>query len=179
MANVGIFATAQQSTLVPDLLLSLDVRAPDDPFPKINRSYFVWQYGKPPDVVIEVVSNRKGGELANKLLDYARMGVAFYVVYDPEGHISEQPLRIFTRHGSSFTETTDPWLHDIGLGLTLWEGEYEDIRGVWLRWCNQDGTILRTGQENAEQERARAEQANERVAALAAKLRALGIDPDA
>ena len=185
-ANVGLFTMAEQTVLVPDLLLSLDVRAPDDPFLKINRSYFVWNYGKPPDVVVEIVSNAKGGELGNKLLDYARMGVAYYVVYDPEGHISDAPLRIFTRQGMSFAETTDHWLHGIGLGLTLWEGVYEDVSGVWLRWCNQDGSLLRTGQENAAVERARsdaasqrAEQAHARAEALAAKLRALGIDADA
>ena len=193
MANVGLFTMAEQTVLVPDLLVSLDVRAPDDPFPKINRSYFVWNYGKPPDVVVEIVSNAKGGELGNKLLDYARMGVAYYVVYDPEGHLSDPPLRIFTRQGMSFAETTDHWLHGIGLGLTLWEGEYEDVSGVWLRWCNQDGSLLRTGQENtvivraraeqehqrAEQERQRADLERERAEKLAAKLRALGIDPDA
>ena len=61
MANVGIFTMAEQTVLVPDLLVSLDVRAPDDPFLKINRSYFIWNYGKPPDVVVEIVSNAKGG----------------------------------------------------------------------------------------------------------------------
>ena len=65
------------------------------------------------------------------------------------------------------------------LGLTLWEGDYEDVRGVWLRWCNLDGSLLRTGQENAAVERARADEASQRAEALAAKLRALGIDPDA
>lgn len=200
MANVGLFAVAEQTTLVPDLLLSLDVRAPDNPFPKINRSYFVWNYGKPPDVVIEIVSNNKGGELGNKLLDYARLGVGYYVVYDPEGHISEAPLRVFTRQALRFVETTDHWLHGVGLGLTLWEGEYEDVRGVWLRWCNQDGSLLHTGQENAaivharaeqesrradeehiraEQERQRADEERARAEKLAARLRALGIDPEA
>jgi len=186
MANVGLFTMAEQTVLVPDLLVSLDVRAPDNPFPKINRSYFVWNYGKPPDVVVEIVSNNKGGELGNKLLAYARMGVAYYVVYDPEGHISDAPLRIFTRQGMSFVETTDHWLHGIGLGLILWEGDYEDVSGVWLRWCNQDGSLLHTGQENAAIERSRAdeasqraEQAHERAEKLAAKLRALGIDPEA
>ena len=100
--------------------------------------------------------------------------------------ISDPPLRIFTRQATSFVETTDHWLHGIGLGLALWEGVYEDVSGVWLRWCNQDGSLLLTGQESTvivrervEQERQRADLERERAEKLAAKLRALGIDPDA
>ena len=179
MANVGLFSTPHQPALVPDVLLSLDVRPPENLFPKEHRSYFIWEYGKPPEVIVEIVSNRKGGELGNKLLDYARMGISYYVVYDPEGHISEPPLRLFARQGAHFAETTDAWLDTVGLGLVLWEGEYEGASTIWLRWCNQAGELYATGaealalaQQKIGQERQRAEQ-------MAARLRALGIDPDA
>jgi hypothetical protein len=49
------------------------------------------------------------------------------------------------------------------LGVKLWEGTFEGITRLWLRWCDADGNILLTG--------------NERAAALAAKLRELGVDP--
>jgi hypothetical protein len=62
--------------------------------------------------------------------------------------------------------------------VTLWEGKYEDTPGVWLRWTDAAGNLLLTGKERAEQERQRAEQERQRADALAAKLRALGIDPD-
>ncbi len=68
MANVGLYYALRTPALVPDLLLSLGVTAPDDPAPKENRSYFVWEYGKAPDLVVEIVSNRKGNELGDKLL---------------------------------------------------------------------------------------------------------------
>jgi hypothetical protein len=45
------------------------------------------------------------------------------------------------------------------------------VKAVWLRWCDQEGNVIPTGAELAEAERARAER-------LAARLRALGIDPD-
>jgi len=55
-----------------------------------------------------------------------------------------------------------------------------------LRWCTQDGQILRTGSEQAaherqraEHERQRAEHERQRAEQLAARLRVLGIDPDA
>ena len=57
MANVGLFAMAENTTLVPDVLVSLGVQMPASPFPKGNRSYFVWKFGKPPEIVVEVVSN--------------------------------------------------------------------------------------------------------------------------
>ena len=56
---------------------------PGAPAPKESRSYFVWEYGKAPDLVVEIVSNRKGNELGDKLLDYALAGVGYYVVFDP------------------------------------------------------------------------------------------------
>src|SRR5690348_8163846 len=50
-ANVGLFPVPHNPAIVPDVMLSLDVTAPED----LNRvrSYFVWEFGKPPDVVIE------------------------------------------------------------------------------------------------------------------------------
>jgi hypothetical protein len=98
--------------------------------------------------------------------------------------ISQAPLRIFTRQSLRFTEVTDTWLAQVGLGVTIWEGEYEGMSGVWLRWCAQQGAILATGQEalalsqqQLERERQRAEQETQRAAAWAARLAALGIDP--
>ncbi len=64
LANVGLFYALTKAPLVPDVLLSLDVQAPADLWPKAHRSYFLWRYGKVPEVVIEVVSNRKGGKTA-------------------------------------------------------------------------------------------------------------------
>jgi len=185
MGNVALFATNFLPPLVPDLLLSLDVSLPDEPMLKEHRSYFLWLYGKPPEVVIEIVSNRKGNELGDKLLDYARLGVSYYVVYDPEGEISREPLRVFTRQGARFVETTERWLAEVNLGLTTWRGEYDGMEDTWLRWVDRAGTLLATGpeaklqeQQRTEQERQRAEQERQRAELLAAKLRELGIDPD-
>lgn len=205
MANVGMFFQLHSPPLVPDVLVSLDVKLPEEAWEKRHRSYFVWEYGKAPDVVIEIVSNREGNELSDKLLDYARIGIGYYVVYDPQQLLSPQPLRVFGRQGVHYTELHDRWLTDVGIGLMLWEHEYEGMNDVWLRWCDRAGAMLATGQEafatashqlalvsqraeqetqraeqetqRAEQEKQRAEEAERRAAALAAKLAALGIDP--
>ena len=64
LANVGLFSTPDEPPVVPDMMLSLDVVIQDDQRPKQNRSYFIWRFGKAPDVVIEPVSKREGDERA-------------------------------------------------------------------------------------------------------------------
>jgi Uma2 family endonuclease len=170
-ANVGIFNTASEPAIVPDVFLSLDVQVPENWWEKQNRSYILWQFGKPPEVVIEIVSNRVGDELGNKMRRYEQMRVSYYIVFDPSRQLGETTLRIFELRGIRYTEVTETWLEQVGLGVTLWEGVFEGKREVWLRWCDQSGNLLLTGDE-------RAVQAEERAQLLAERLKALGIDPD-
>lgn len=165
LANVALYAMSKMPPLVPDVMLILDVTLPEDPWPKEKRPYFIWEYGKPPEIVIEIVSNRKGNELGNKLLDYARVGVAYYVVFDPQKLLSDNMLRIFARRGTGFEEIAETWFEDVGIGVTLWEGDYQGLHTTWLRWCDRTGAILPTGAERAER--------------LAAQLRAHGVEPEA
>ncbi|MDX2241318.1 MAG: Uma2 family endonuclease [Leptolyngbyaceae cyanobacterium bins.302] len=178
-ANVGVFYALKQPPLVPDVFLSLDVEVPQDWREKKNRTYLVWEFGKSPDVVIEIVSNREGNELGSKLNDYARMGVGYYAVYDPFQQLGTTPLRAFERRGTHYQEMADFWFEAAGIGLTLWDGEFEGKSDQWLRWCTQAGQIIPTGFERAEQERERAEQAEAKAARLAEQLRSLGVDPNA
>jgi len=190
-ANVGVFYAIGQPPLVPDVFLSLDVQVPQDWREKKNRTYFTWEFGKPPDVVIEIVSNREGNELGTKLRDYARMRVGYYAVFDPLQQLGENLLRVYELQGISYRESP-AWLEQVGLGLTLWEGEYEGKQATWLRWCDQKGNVISTGVERAEQEHQRAEQEHQRAEQehqraeqerqraerFAQQLRALGIDPE-
>jgi Putative restriction endonuclease len=222
-ANVGIFFALKKDPVVPDVFLSLEVEMPEDYSKKQNRSYFVWEFGKVPEVCIEVVSNRKGREIAKadaavqsqeseesdlentppkeiKKDIYARIGVVYYAVFDPLRQIQEpsqmngELLRVWTLLSGKYVELTFPfWLETVGLGLTLWEGEFEDSSGIWLRWCDRDGQVVPTGKERAdreqlraeqekqraEQEKQRAEQEKQRADRLAAQLRAAGIEPEA
>lgn len=173
MANVGLFYAVEQPPFVPDMLLSLDVRCPDDLWPKSHRSYFMWEYGKPPDVVIEIVSNRRGGEDSDKLKGYAQIRVPYYVVFDPERMLSEEVLRVFELHRYSYRRLNDPIpLPDIGLGLRLWHGVFEDHDNTWLRWLDAGGELIATGGERAAYSEQRADR-------LAEQLRRLGAEPEA
>lgn len=177
-ANVGVFHTISLPAIVPDVFLSLDVTMPEDWREKKNRSYFCWEFGKPPDVVIEIVSNREGNELTSKLRDYARMRVLYYVVFDPLKLLGETVLRTYQLHFTHYEEMETPTLEAVGLGLTLWEGEYEGKTDLWLRWCDANGNLIPTGAERANQAEQRAIEATQRAERLAAKLREMGINPD-
>jgi hypothetical protein len=207
--NIGVFYAFHQPPVVPDMFLSLDVTPPADLWKKSSRSYFIWEYGKPPEVVVEIVSNTEGGEEEpdGKLGIYERIKVAHYVVYDPGQQTGGEPLRVYALQAGRLVRTDETWFDDISLGVTLWRGEYQGCEDTWLRWCDRDGAVIPTGEERAERERARAEAERaraeaaeeraeteharaeaereraeaerERAERLAAKLRAAGIDPDA
>jgi hypothetical protein len=192
LANVGLFSTPKEDPVVPDVMLSLDVAIPQDLGQKGNRTYALWRYQKAPEVVIEIVSNTKGGELDTRQARYARLGVKYYVVYDPLGELGEVSLRAFELHGAAYVEMVRPWFEDVGLGLLEWEGTFEKIHRPWLRWHTRDGKVVPTGSERAAEEKARAEMAEvraddekaraddekARAERLAARLRALGLNPD-
>jgi hypothetical protein len=168
-ANVGLFSTPRNPAIVPDVLLSLDVSVPEDGW--TTRSYFVWEFGKAPDVVIEIVSNRRGEEKTTKRSEYARIGVAYYIIYDPLKNLAGEVLEVYELRAREYERRPDTWLPDVGLGVTLWEDTFEGRHDMWLRWCDREGVVIPTGAERAVIERLRAER-------LAEKLRELGIDPD-
>jgi Uma2 family endonuclease len=198
-ANVGIFHVMRNPAIVPDVFLSLDVEVRQDWWAKEQRSYFIWEFGKPPEVTIEIVSNKVGGEQDEKKRKYALMRVLYYIVFDPQQHLSAEPVTVYRLEGLSYRRHDSLSLAEVGLGLTLWEGVYEDMAGTWLRWTDTHGNLIPTGKELAEFERAekeheRAEKERERAAKeialaekeaalaraerLAAQLRALGLEAE-
>ena len=69
---------------------------------------------------------------------------------------------------------------------TRWEGDNEGVTTTWLRWADAEGHILPTrcemaqqAQQEAQQAKLEAQQAQTEKQKLAAKLRAMGIDPEA
>ncbi|MBC7825289.1 MAG: Uma2 family endonuclease [Candidatus Parcubacteria bacterium] len=183
-ANVGVFYAVRQPPIVPDVFLSLEVEVPENWREKKNRTYLVWEFGKPPNVTIEIVSNKEGNELGSKLRDYSRIGVAYYVIFDPLQQLGDTLLRVFELRGNRYQEMTETWLEQVGIGLTLWDGVFEGKHDRWLRWSTREG-VVPTGAEQAEQERQRAEQerqraerAEARATRLEEQLRTMGIDPD-
>jgi Uma2 family endonuclease len=192
-ANVGLFYKLKGDPIVPDMMLSLGVQRPEDFSQRQNRSYFTWEFGKDPEVCIEIVSNAEGDELrlsrksqqkgktTSKKDIYAQIGIPYYVVFDPLQQIQGPDemngalLRVWTISPVGYTELTpvsglveigqSVWLEGVGLGLVLWEGQFEEeVTRLWLRWCDREGQVIPTGAE--------------RAARLAARLRSLGVNPD-
>ena len=193
-ANVRLFYKLKGDPIVPDMLLSLGVQRPDDFSQRQDRSYFVWEIGKTPEVCIEIVSNAEGDELALSKRSqqkgktrakkdlYAQIGIPYYVVFDPLQQIQSQAdmngalLRVWTISPVGYTELTSEsgiiavgqsvWLEGVGLGLTLWEGRFEEeVTRLWLRWCDREGQVIPTGAERAEAESQRAEAESQRAEA--------------
>jgi len=180
LVDVGWFYQRQTPAVSPDCLLSLDVTAPEDLHVKQGHSYYQWNMGKQPDVIIEAVSDRTGGEETFKKNLYARLGVSYYAVFDPDHFLSEDTLRTYELSGGVYRlGEHGPW-PTLGLGLRLWEGTFEGAQSVWLRWCDANGAIIPTGEERtttlAEQARQadeRSRRAQERIRELEAELRLL------
>lgn len=182
-SNVGVFRSVHLPGIAPDVFISLDISAPGDfQQPDFKRSYFMWEYGKAPEVALEIVSNRKGKEMAAKLKEYAQMGVNYYIVYDPFGELKAEmggaSLRVYEPvFGKRYRQRDDFRLPDLQLQLVFWEGRFEETEATWLRWADAHGNLLLTGHERAAQAENRASEAEARAARLAAKLRELGVDP--
>ena len=108
-----------------------------------------------------------------------------YVVFDPlqqlqrEDELNGLLLKVWALTAGQYVEMPEPfWLQTVGLGLTVWEGEFEEQDSIWLRWCDRNGQVILTGAEGREIERQGREIERQRADRLAERLRAMGINPD-
>ncbi|MEB3182500.1 MAG: Uma2 family endonuclease [Nostocaceae cyanobacterium] len=163
---------------------------------ELRLSYVVWQEGVDPFLVVELLSpGTEAEDLGQTLREvnqpptkwevYERiLRVPYYVVYDRY----QNNLRAFRLNGTRYEPVSLAegrfWLAEIELGLGLWQGSYEGITGLWLRWYNASGWIPTAVEKSQQvelqlaQERQRAEAERQRADRLAQLLRAQGIDPD-
>lgn len=162
-SNVGIFNALHQPPIVPDMFLSLGVRPAADLWKKKNRSYFLWEFGKPPEVVVEIVSNKKGGEAGEKFDKYAFVGAWYYIIFDPQRFVQKDILRVYELSLGEYIPKIGRYLEKIELGVTVWDGVYEDSHQEWLRWCDREGILVPTGYELAEAAEEKAEAAEEKA----------------
>jgi len=166
-SNVGIFESVEEPPLAPDGFISEDVVAPlgDD-----NRAYFFWDHGKMPEVVLEIVSNKHGGELTVKKSRYQKWKIRYYIVHDPFGKLTKEPLQVFELVNGRYRKRKSHFFEDLNIGVTLWTGEFEGVWGTFMRWCDRDGRVLPTpyeaaamAKQEAERAQAQSEQAQAQV----------------
>jgi len=130
----------------------------------LRLSYVIWQEGLNPFVVVELLSPgteqedlgqtlREVNQPPTKWEVYERiLRIPYYVVFS---RYSNQ-VRVFRNVASRYEELalveSQIWMPELELGLGLWQGRYEDIEGLWLRWYDAAHNWIPTPAERAEQE---------------------------
>ena len=168
--DMGLYYDPEQPPIVPDGFLSLNVERHYDE--ELRLSYLLWEEEIPPILVLEVVSTAPGGEYTTKLDKYARIGVLYYVIYNPKRR-RKAKLEIYRLVNDKYElQISNPlWMPEIGLGIGSERASHDDLTREWLYWYDENNHRYPTPVE-------RAELADKRADRLAAQLRALGIEPD-
>ena len=146
--------------LGPDFFVALGVP------PRERKSWVIWQEGKGPDVVIELLSYstmaRDKGE--KKRLYQDCMRVPEYFWFDPfSGEWAGFTLRDGVYVPIAMDAQERLFSQQLDLLLVRWEGSYHGLSAGWLRWATVTGVLLPTPQEALEQEQQRATEAQQRV----------------
>ncbi len=164
-ANVGIFYDPKEQPIVPDMFLSLGVQPHKNWWKKQHRCYFLSEFGgKVPELALELVSNREGGENDTKKGTYEKIGVKYYVIFDPDhalDRVKKETLICYELRKKKYVRVKKPVFPDLGLQLVLWEGENEGRYDTWLRWADLEENLLPTGSEEKERADAAAKRAEE------------------
>lgn len=208
-SNFGIAATVNQKMVVkaPDWLYVPRVLPIAEGV--IRRSYTPSLEGDRVAIAMEFLSETDAGEYSvrakypyGKLYCYEQiLQIPTYVIFDPyQVDLEVRRLQENQYVLQSATVEGRYWIPEINLFLGIWYGTRLGSTMHWLRWWDEEGNLLLWSSEKAELERLRAEQEKQRAEqekqraqeaiaqleterrrseALAAKLRELGIDPNA
>jgi Uma2 family endonuclease len=172
-----------------------------------RRSYVMWQESIPPLLVVGYVSGNGSEERddtpeTGKFWVYERgIKAAYYAIHDPDRCTLEVFHLVRGRYQPMKPNAAGRFrIPAMELDLGIWEGMYHGYPANWLRAWDWDGAMIPTQEEVVElqqqhaekqqqiiqQERQRdeqqqqiAQQERQRAEALAARLRELGIDPNA
>ncbi len=153
---MGVYHTTGVSPLVPivpDGFLSLGVeRRKAD---KSRKSYVVWEENNiVPILALEIVSLTPGGKYDQKLDTYAKLGVLYYIIYNPEywQRDRHQPFEVYRLvDGSYQLQIGEPfWMPEIGLGIGRGQYISGNTQRQVLYWYDQQGKRYQTPEEQLE-----------------------------
>ncbi len=164
--DMGVYYDPDLPAIVPDGFLSLGVERFVGEEGRL--SYVLWEEDNiPPILALEVVSKTYGGEYERKKVDYARIGILYYVIYVPSrsGRRRKQPLEVYQLiNGTYELQPGDRvWLPEIGLAIGRDRGTYLGRTREWLYWYDENGDRFPTPEELVDQERQRANQQQQRA----------------
>ncbi len=143
-----------------------------------RRSYVMWQEIIAPLLAIEFVSGNGADERdrtspfsseeakGGKFWVYEQaIRIPFYAIYEVEKASVEVYQLLGNRYHLCQPNDRGHYpIPELGVELGIWQGNFMNQTFPWLRWWDNAGKLLLTGEERADR--------------LAAKLRELGIDPD-
>ena len=185
--------------VVPDAFLSLGVERrrasrDDDGETEGRLSYALWEEsGIAPIMVLEMVSKTPGDEYDKKLEIYRRLGVLYYVVYNPkhcqrDRHLPFEVYKLVEGpEGRRYQlQMGEPyWMPEVGLGIGRTRQLFGGIEMEMLLWHDEQGVAYRLPEDAAKQLQSQVVQLQQQLEAerrqkaqLADYLRSLGIDPD-
>lgn len=166
-ANMGVYFSETQA-------LKNDFRAPDvfvvlDTTKHERKRWVVWEEdGQTPDVVIELLSeSTEEVDRGIKKRIYARMlHVPVYVLYDPFSAAFEAYRLNASREYEPIAPDARGRIHvePLQLWLGIVPGVHRDIEAPWLRWFDEEGTMLPLPGERAAYHAQRARLEAERAA---------------
>jgi Uma2 family endonuclease len=121
--------------LIPDGFLSLGVQRRKGTYGRL--SYVLAEENNViPILALECISKTYGGEYEEKLKSYAKFGIKYYVVYNPQQRRKHQPLEVYKlEDGEYVLQPGEPvWLPELGLGIGRVQGEISNVPMQWLAW---------------------------------------------
>lgn len=143
-----------------------------------RRSYVLWQEYVAPLIALEFVSGDSSEErdqtpVTGKFWVYEQaIRIPFYGIYDCSRSSIELYHLVDSRYQPVAANKRGHFpIPPMGVELGIWQGEHESMELPWLRWWDDQGNLLSTGDERAEREKQRADR-------LAERLRQMGIDPN-
>ncbi|MDF5714431.1 MAG: Uma2 family endonuclease [Rhizonema sp. NSF051] len=156
----------------------------------LRLSYVTWQERVDPFVVVELLSpgtededlgekEREPNKPPTKWEVYEQiLRIPYYVIFSR--YTNElQGFHLVGAHYESMSFTDGRLLMpELGLSLGLWQGSFQDIERLWLRWFTLEGKLIPVPTEEAIAAKQEAELANRRAEQLAERLRQLGVNPD-
>ena len=165
--NLGVYYDPDLPAIGPDGFLSLGVER-FRPGGRLRLSYVVWQENNVvPQWVLEIVSKTPGNEYDDKMTKYAQMGVLYYTIYNPDYYKRDKHDRFEVyrlENGVYVRQSGNPvWMPEIGLGIGCEQGTHEGCTREWLYWYSQQGSRFPAPENVIEQERLRAEQAQQQL----------------
>ncbi len=137
----------------PDVFVSLGVSN------KERKSWVVWQEGKAPDIVIELLSKSTAKkDKGNKKQIYQdKLRVQEYYWFDPHNPSDWKGFEL-TNGVNKRVYKELPFENDcfisksLGLKLILWYGIFHNVETNWLRWATLDDELILLPDEAAAQQ---------------------------